>query len=445
MLKLAVICTCFAVLCFAVAAAGEPSPPDGLLSVEETVKLASTIYLAPLRKEEAARRRRGNPAARPALYAIIEDPRKKLRWNHVISFFEHVGQTEDVVPLTRFIDGRRGLLETTETQTVSAVFRALAGMSARGIEEARATLDAMIRRRYWKDRPFRIRDDKGNPEALEFENDMVVCAVWGRVSAREDDFPQIARSVLQDVADRNQKRIMGAEIEAAIKSHAEYVREALDWGEPPAKQRRPLTGSVPTPTYQSPPAQEPGQAPALRQPGQPPRPSGSPRGQNAATSAEGVVDAALKAYERARAALATNNLPLAAQTLADNGKPMAADDNEATIAAVLADLRQTDEGLAQTRQVLADIEAAAFPLGPGAADITARTVLKETARGAGTYAQAYVEQVSIVRVPLEGSAELARKHFPNHPSNHITLDAKRQLVIYMIQKNGKWYWNPFGW
>lgn len=438
MSKLALIATCVAVLWFGVAAPAEPLPPDTFLSVEETVKLATTIYLAPLRKEEAARRRRGNPAARPALYAIIEDSQKKLYWDHVISYFEYIGQREDVAPLTRFIDSRMGLLETNESKAVTAVFRALAGMSARGIEEARYTLDAMIRRRYWKDRPFRIRDDKGNPEALDFENDMVLSAVCDRVSAREDDFPQIARSVLEEVDDPIQKRLMRTAIEAAIKSHAEYVREALDWGEPPAKQRRPLTPLAPGQTYQPPPVQAPKQPQPMRQ-------ASLESSADIAGNVGGIIEAALRAYASTRDALVNDDYPAAAKGLADNGKPMLGGDDDQALAEATRKLRALAEGTSQTKTLLAELKAANLKLGPAEIESITTAATREAARGAGKYQGLTLDHAIVVRIPYESSAALTRKHLPHHSPRHITLNDKRELVIYMIQKDGKWYWNPFGW
>ncbi len=77
-----------------------------------------------------------------------------------------------------------------------------------------------------------------------------------------------------------------------------------------------------------------------------------------------------------------------------------------------------------------------------------KNLLKELKDGGIRYGVAQGETLSdgtvIVKIPCLESASIKTKHLRNHEGTRTTGPAN-ELIIYMIQQNGQWYWNPFGW
>ena len=61
-----------------------------------------------------------------------------------------------------------------------------------------------------------------------------------------------------------------------------------------------------------------------------------------------------------------------------------------------------------------------------------------------TQGETFSDGTIVIRIPCVGSQETTKRHLPRQASDRTT-DAEGRLVIYMIKKDGQWYWNPFGW
>ncbi|MCY3017809.1 MAG: hypothetical protein NTW87_02090 [Planctomycetota bacterium] len=411
---------------------------DGqLLSVEETVKLAKTILLAPANTAYLSRVRKANPAARTDLYSIVADKRQKEYWSQIVGFFAHIGQSDDVPRLVDFVNQRSGLLDAGEASAVQCAFVALGGMAARGVEDARAQLDTMMSPAYWRGKQLRLSPVR--PGQLTPEYELVSAVIAGRVAALEKDFPVKAAAVLQEIEGDEQRALMRRAIESSVQAHREAVQMIRDRG-----------GQAPLETPSTPRRAPP--PPPRAVPRQPAEIAGAePRNTDLRTAPKTldrlsvIIADALKTYERASAALLTDDYATGAQTFADNGKPMVANREDEAAALVKDKLKAMAPSMTITKDLVREIREKALAMGPAEVEIGATTTARETARAAGTYAGVDIDNVTIVRVPLDGSAELARKYMPNHPRTHITLSRKGELVIYMLKKDDRWYWNPFGW
>jgi hypothetical protein len=140
---------------------------------------------------------------------------------------------------------------------------------------------------------------------------------------------------------------------------------------------------------------------------------------------------AIAAYEASKNHLLQLDYPMLAKTLADNRRPLLpkAKQTEPAVAETAAKLQKNAKDVERTKQVVADVDAA------------------KPKYGAATTTDAKVRdfQVTLVKLPLLGTAELARKHELGHGPEGTTTDAQSNLAVLMVKHDGEWYWNPFGW
>jgi hypothetical protein len=181
----------------------------GFVTVEQTLKLATSQYIEGPPQSEIDQMKRGNPAARPELYKIMKDPAQKKIWHRVIYMFGYIGNAQDIQPLVDFIWQYKGagLLKPDESAAVRSVLGALSGMNARGIAEAGKQLDAMADPAYWKDAGFETayHRDKAYPT---FENEMVLHALRALAFSGDPLIAEKIKETLTRIQDPAQHKVM---------------------------------------------------------------------------------------------------------------------------------------------------------------------------------------------------------------------------------------------
>ena len=146
---------------------------------------------------------------------------------------------------------------------------------------------------------------------------------------------------------------------------------------------------------------------------------------------EKLTKEAIAAYETSKNHLLQLDYPMLVKTLADNRRPVLpkAKQTEAAIAEMAAKLQKNAKDVERTKQVVADVDAAKPKYG---AATTTDTKVRDF-------------QVTLVKIPLLGTAELAKKHELGYGLEGATSDAQSNLAVLMVKHDGEWYWNPFGW
>ena len=146
---------------------------------------------------------------------------------------------------------------------------------------------------------------------------------------------------------------------------------------------------------------------------------------------EKLAKEAIAAYEASKNHLLQLDYPMLVKTLADNRRPVLpkAKQTEAAVAEMAAKLQKNAKDVERTKQVVADVDAVKPKYG---AATTTDTKVRDF-------------QVTLVKIPLLGTAELAKKHELGHGPEGTTTDARSNLAVLMVKHDGEWYWNPFGW
>jgi hypothetical protein len=92
---------------------------------------------------------RANRAAKPQLFALLEDETKVQYFHNILLMIAYIGEADDVGKIEGLLGKYSGLLSEPEKVAVEAVFRSLGIMHRRGINEAGDKLDQMLKREYW--------------------------------------------------------------------------------------------------------------------------------------------------------------------------------------------------------------------------------------------------------------------------------------------------------
>jgi hypothetical protein len=176
-------------------------------------------------------------------------------------------------------------------------------------------------------------------------------------------------------------------------------------------------------------------AAATPSPAQTTQPSGGSRssGGNYQPAPADLADAARQAYESIKPNLTNLDYPALARTLADDRRPLLPKDQQTdeAVAKLAEKIKASAKDIERTRTLLAEVEA----LKPKQGQAVSQTV---TVRGT---------EVVLVKITLEGTAELAKKHNLGGPGpgHGDTTDAEGNLAVLMVKHNDTWFWNPFGW
>lgn len=198
--------------------AAHASAAENLLSLEETIELANMGAICPNSERSEIQKHydkcsRGNPAARPQLYAQMDssDPRLPLL------FFAFVGQSEDVDKLTKkFIDLDHANLVGMEKECLSSTIHVLGRMAKRGVPEAKKRVEEMLYPAYWKDRPYNSGPTKF-PDNFNFVEEMISYAVYAQSASNDPALAETLQAVLQRIEDPAQRKMMSQVVEQAIK------------------------------------------------------------------------------------------------------------------------------------------------------------------------------------------------------------------------------------
>lgn len=139
-----------------------------------------------------------------------------------------------------------------------------------------------------------------------------------------------------------------------------------------------------------------------------------------------LTSTALLQFQLISHSFLTQPLYACSARLADNGQPLigAQHAGGAEASALLKGIERKSS-VEKARTVLRDIQAARNEYG----SVSGYTQLNETV---------------IITIPLEGSRELAKKHFPRTTPS-LTITGSGELAIIMVLHDGKWFWQPFGW
>lgn len=150
-----------------------------------------------------------------------------------------------------------------------------------------------------------------------------------------------------------------------------------------------------------------------------------------------VIAEALDAYESARAEISKGNpdLRIISSRLADDGN--AIDDKR-----IQGSRAEFNRELTRLSEFLSLLEKQRCVYGPAAVSTAVRELFVETERGSGNYT-IQREEERTVAIPIMGSEEMA-KTIRSSPRMLPTVQDGR-LVIYMIKRDDRWLWNPFGW
>lgn len=404
--------------------AGEAASPhgdSGVLSVKETLELIHMTF------ERApawfwSKCRRANPSARAEMYKMLRAAKPGSRTPAVAQFFGHVGQEDDVEKLCDFLHSHSGVLNRSERSTVNAIFGALGVMSSRGVPGAIEELRKMIFPQYWTNARFSL--FRGQPRGtLAFENEMAYNALLGYAWTLSPDLDERVRAVLATIEDEEQKSLMMrqskglAEYARALRSRVS--REGL-WLGPKAVAGRRLS-------------------------------SGASAGGGAVCpdTVTTVISEAIDAYENTTEAVMAGQYKALAKMLADNGEPLLLpkENTEQALDRLAQRLRRPTMGVARTKSLLEALAGCKVAYGPAQVEWTTEMKVRERARNAGEYEGLDRDEQIVVRLPLLGSEAVVEKRLPVILIDwRLTIDRRtRQLMVYMIKKDGQWFWNPFKW
>jgi hypothetical protein len=381
------------------------SKADDLLSVDETVALAQQGYIDQVGDDVRAQLRRANPKARPLLYAILDDPSKEDRWGTVAGFFFYVGtDVDDVRRLALFIQRQRGLLRPLTRNAVYKVFDALGGMAARGVEGAKRELAAMASPKYWKGKTFQLWVEP-IPNYPSEEQMLAARALLGYGYSREGDLPNLAQALLAEVKGPAQREVLQVQVDNALSLAKYYLEKDLQANKSPPPvdaKKRP-------------------QDPVIRE--WQPRPPAD------------LIMEAVKEYEVISKMLVDQDLDAFIVRAAGNGVPIF-DENSA--AEEIRAFLEIMKSRANELKVVVDTTNAVKHL--PIMSPRSKVIVENETDAAGNIVG---EQV-VVKVPVSNTqsigADLMRRGFRGQ-----TIGRGGTLVVYMIRKNGTWYWNPFGW
>lgn len=143
------------------------------------------------------------------------------------------------------------------------------------------------------------------------------------------------------------------------------------------------------------------------------------------SEARGLLGEALKEFDRIAQLFLDQPLEKSSAFLADNGRP----------------LLGAKQSPAQTEWLIGELTE------NGSLD-KARTLLREVRTAGKRYGSASAFKQAdgsiVLIVPLDGTADLKRKHIQ---SNDPTLTATRgnELAVVMVKVGERWYWQPFAW
>ncbi len=196
----------------------QPNPDqpteDKILSIGTTIGLALDNYgvLSP-RLDHLERR--GNPAARPGLYAILNDPASDVYWPGVIRMLGCVGDGADGQKLVTFL---KNLREKPSDKAVWAVSYALALLRQRKQKGADALVDEVVRPAFWRavrfhptTKPARVKDK------LPFELEMSRLAIEALAHVDLAYAKAKVAEVQASIDDRSQKQHYGEAVEALFR------------------------------------------------------------------------------------------------------------------------------------------------------------------------------------------------------------------------------------
>jgi hypothetical protein len=196
------------------------------MSIPETVEFVQRAYcgltdMDPVVNES----RRANPAARPQLYRMLQDPAHKDVWPQIVGSFAYLGRKEDIAKLEAFMFTRSGVLEGFDYNAVMMVFAAYGGMAERGTAEAGAKLKEMMNAEYWHKAQFRTHHEIP-PGYPSFVNGMRLRAFRGYAYARADDFGALAQTLIDSESDARERAIVEREVGEIVGLEREYRKSA---------------------------------------------------------------------------------------------------------------------------------------------------------------------------------------------------------------------------
>ena len=177
------------------------------ISIAETVELATRQYIdsAPP-AEEFARWRRSNPAALPALYAILDDPQQARHHRKVMVTIAQAGSEEDLARLLNILDGLRGSSPEVR-ESVWGVRNAVETMRQRGVKGAREAVLEMCTPEFWSKFKFETADRRPRGY-FTFPNDEAYHTIVTTGSDMDLTRTELLERLLERVPDRQQRKVI---------------------------------------------------------------------------------------------------------------------------------------------------------------------------------------------------------------------------------------------
>ncbi len=193
-------------------------PAEGkYLSVGATVYLALNIYIDSVPPNLEQLERHGNPAARPVLYLVLNDPQSYLNWPGVIRMLGYVGDGTDGQKLLDFL---KALREKPKSDVEWDISYALAVLRQRKQKGADELVDQVVSPAFWRRMHFRPSNLSQGKGRLPFDLERSYLAI---VALARVDLPYArakAAEIQASIEDADEKKLYGKAIDYVLRGIA---------------------------------------------------------------------------------------------------------------------------------------------------------------------------------------------------------------------------------
>lgn len=201
-------------LCIALPCMGQATKPGGesdprgvpMLSVEETIDLATRVYIDGMPPQDRTRWERGNPAARPELYRILADPEKWQTWRLVAPTIGQIGTEDDLAKLLKVLRDLRGTSQGVRDM-VWGVRNAVETLRKRGVPGAHEMVLEMCLPRFWSDMQFETAERRP-PGYFTFANEEAYLTVMNTDESMGLTRREMLVRLLLEIPDRQQRKVI---------------------------------------------------------------------------------------------------------------------------------------------------------------------------------------------------------------------------------------------
>lgn len=349
----------------------------------------------------------------PALLNILSDQKQQEYWRNAVFLLGVIGDERAFAPLVKLVEDQRGEINPLARRAASYVPFALGHLAGNGSENALNYLLESATPECWEKK---LAWTYGGKKAGDlFAEDFAKAALMGLGISAQPKALEFLGGIFNSATSPSVLKITADEAIRLAADIRAFGRRAVFTRQWSSRDQKDVSPAQPMVT------------PGLSTVGSAKLPDFNPETAQLQDLLR-LQNQAVAAYESIRETFLKKNYEALATQLAVKGQPIL-ENGDADVEkreAVIRELKSRNEKFETTKQLLREAEQ----LGQQAWGQMRLTILRD--------------DLMQVVVPIERSQAITAHHGIRKSSDD-TVDNDGRLRIYLIRKNGRWYWNPFGW